>query len=119
MSAIAGKITWVLRGLVLFTFLGVIVPLALLPITTSVPTCIVLGVVAGIVALAIAAVMASQVFASTLAITYTKGRLLPKSIVVLEQVTLNGSKQWITIRSKNRSNAVLLYLAVQVAVSSR
>jgi hypothetical protein len=93
MSTIAGKITWVLRCLVLLALLGVLVPLALLPVTSSVPTRIALGAVAGLFALAILAVAVSQAFASTPAITDTGGRPLPNSIAVLEQVRLNGSKQ--------------------------
>ena len=33
---------------------------------------------------------------------------MPGSIATLEQVTLNGSQQWITIRGKNVHNPVLL-----------
>ena len=52
----------------------------------------------------------SQVHAATPAITGANGQPLAGSIATLEQVTLNGSRQWITIRGKNTHNPVLLFL---------
>lgn len=56
------------------------------------------------------AVAWSQWHASTPPILGADGQSLPGSIATMEQVTLNGSQQWITIRGKNTHNPVLLYL---------
>lgn len=56
------------------------------------------------------AALGSQARASTQPILGQDGRPLPGSIATLEQVTLNGSKQWITIRGTNAHNPVLLFL---------
>lgn len=55
-------------------------------------------------------VFGSQWHASTPPILGANGQPLPGSIATLEQVTLNGSQQWITIRGKNVHSPVLLYL---------
>jgi pimeloyl-ACP methyl ester carboxylesterase len=52
----------------------------------------------------------SQLHAATPAITSANGQSVPGSIASMEQVTLNGSQQWITIRGKNTHNPVLLFL---------
>jgi pimeloyl-ACP methyl ester carboxylesterase len=52
----------------------------------------------------------SQAHAATPAITGANGQPVPGSIATMEQVTLNGSHQWITIRGKNAHNPVLLFL---------
>jgi pimeloyl-ACP methyl ester carboxylesterase len=52
----------------------------------------------------------SQLHAATPAIAGANGQPLAGSIATLEQVTLNGSRQWITIRGKNAQNPVLLFL---------
>lgn len=57
------------------------------------------------------AVWLSQLYAYTPAIVDTQGQPLPNSIAVMETVELNGSQQWITIRSQNVNNPVLLFLA--------
>ncbi|SRR6266487_230952 len=54
----------------------------------------------------------SQWHASTPPILGTDGKILPGSIATLEQVTLGGSQQWITIRGKSAHNPVLLYLGI-------
>ena len=56
------------------------------------------------------AVVGSQWHASTPPILGANGQPLPGSIATLEQVTLNGSQQWITIRGTNTHNPVLLFL---------
>ena len=56
------------------------------------------------------AVVGSQWHASTPPILGANGQPLPGSIATLEQVTLNGSQQWITIRGTNIHNPVLLFL---------
>jgi pimeloyl-ACP methyl ester carboxylesterase len=56
-------------------------------------------------------VIASQAFAMTPPITGADGKPLPGSIASLEQVTLNGSRQWITIRGKDATKPVILFLA--------
>jgi pimeloyl-ACP methyl ester carboxylesterase len=52
----------------------------------------------------------SQARAATPPIVGSNSQPLPGSIATLEQVTLNGSHQWITIRGKNTHNPVLLFL---------
>lgn len=65
----------------------------------------------GVAAVSVAAVWLSQLYAYTPAIVDAQGRPLPNSIAVMETVTLNGSQQWITMRSKDVNNPVLLFLA--------
>ena len=52
----------------------------------------------------------SQLHAATPAIVGANAQPLSGSIATLEQVTLNGSQQWISIRGKNAHNPVLLFL---------
>jgi pimeloyl-ACP methyl ester carboxylesterase len=66
---------------------------------------------AGIFAVALLSVVTSQTFATTPPITGADGQPLPGSIATLEQVTLNGSRQWISIRGKDTTRPVLLFLA--------
>ena len=66
---------------------------------------------AGLLVAAILAIAASQVFAMTPPILGADGKPLPGSIARLEQVTLNGSQQWISIRGKDTTKPVLLFLA--------
>ena len=117
------------RILALLVALILCIPVFLLPIATNVPALvwivlIVLAVgfiglqfrrraaaLAGSLLVCILAVLASQFFAATPAITGADGKPLPGSIAVLEQVTLNGSKQWISIRGKDVNKPVLLFLA--------
>ncbi|HEY9076161.1 MAG TPA: alpha/beta hydrolase [Anaerolineaceae bacterium] len=66
---------------------------------------------AGVFLVGVLAVFASQAFAMTPPITSPDGTPLPGSIASLEQVTLNGSKQWISIRGKDTRQPVLLFLA--------
>jgi pimeloyl-ACP methyl ester carboxylesterase len=56
------------------------------------------------------AVVGSQWHASTPPILGANGQPLPGSIATMEQVTLNGSQQWITIRGTNIHHPVLLWL---------
>jgi pimeloyl-ACP methyl ester carboxylesterase len=72
----------------------------------------VLGFYGGLVAVAVLAVWLSQRFAATPPITDDDSQPLPNSIATLEQVTLGGSKQWITIRGHDVNNPVLLYLGI-------
>jgi pimeloyl-ACP methyl ester carboxylesterase len=58
----------------------------------------------------VGATLGSQWHASTPPILGANGQPLSGSIAELEQVTLNGSQQWITIRGKNVHNPVLLFL---------
>ncbi len=124
-----------LRILVSILIALAMIPVALLPISTTVPPSIlilfamaevalwvavfrlsftvrvVLAELAGFVAIALLAIVASQVFASTPPILDANGKPLPNSIAVLETVKLGGSEQWITIRGKDSRNPVLLFLA--------
>jgi len=112
-----------------------IIPVALLPISTTVPPSIqilfamaevallmavfrlgftvrvVLAELTGFIAIALLAIFASQLFASTPPILDALGQPSPNSIAVLEKVKLGGSNQWITIRGKDSRNPVLLFLA--------
>ncbi len=126
--------TWLLAVVVLLLALILALPVVLLFVGTSVPLVIsvilaladlmLLGALltsrsllvslvsfGGIVGVSILAIIFSQTFASTPAILDAQGQPLPNSVTSLEQVTLGGSEQWITIRGKDVSNPVLLFLA--------
>jgi len=109
-------------------------PVLLLPFTTAVPSWLWIGLIfgelllfgflmgrattlltlvavyGGTVALGVLAIAASQLFAATPVIYDEMGEPLAGSIASLEQVNLNGSAQWITVRGRDRANPVLLYL---------
>jgi pimeloyl-ACP methyl ester carboxylesterase len=57
------------------------------------------------------AVAVSQAFASTPPITDAQGNPLSGSIATLEKVDLNGSQQWISVRGRDITQPVLLFLA--------
>lgn len=128
-----GAICAWLAGVLLYVVL--LIPVVLLPVSTSVPTwCwvvlllvdLALGVyllrarwsvakpagMVGVILVAALAVMTSQVFAATPAITTADGRPVSNSIAVLEKVVLNGTEQWITIRGRDTRNPVLLNLGM-------
>lgn len=65
-----------------------------------------------LIAIDFSAIVASQLFSATPPIMDGKGGSSDGSIAVMEQVELNGSKQWITIRGKNAKNPLLLYLGI-------
>lgn len=67
---------------------------------------------AGMLLLDAVAVIASQGFAATPGIVDDGGAPVPGSIAVLEQVELNGSTQWITIRGRDRTRPILLHLGM-------
>ena len=69
------------------------------------------GAALGGVALALLTVAASQIAAYTPAIADAQGRPVPGSLATLEQVRLNGTDEWISIRARNPANPVLLWLA--------
>lgn len=58
-----------------------------------------------------ALIAVSQFTASTPRIMDENGNLLENSIAELKQLKLNGKKQWISIRGRNKNNPVLLFLA--------
>lgn len=65
----------------------------------------------GMIGIAALAVVLSQTMATTPPITDGDGRMIPGSIASLEQVELNGSQQWVSIRGHNPDLPVLLFLA--------
>jgi pimeloyl-ACP methyl ester carboxylesterase len=70
-----------------------------------------LAVVLAILVVALGtATVGSQLHAATPPILGANGQPLPGSIASMEQVTLNGSRQWITIRGKSVHHPVLLFL---------
>lgn len=128
-------LAWIGRILVGILCLLLCLPMALLPNATAVPAwiwlplgaasaalfiaqfllkpawkaiCVPLG---GLLVCVILAVVVSQAFATTPPITDENGRPLEGSIAVLERVPLNGSQQWISIRGKDTSKPILLFLA--------
>jgi pimeloyl-ACP methyl ester carboxylesterase len=123
---------WLL-GVLLFLLL--LIPVALLPVSTAVPPWVwillLVGDLAlgfwllrsrrplatttgfgGMVLVAATAVVTSQLFAATPLITDADGQPLPNSIATLEKVTLNGTEQWVTIRGRDTRNPVLLNLGM-------
>ncbi|MCB0072381.1 MAG: alpha/beta fold hydrolase, partial [Caldilineaceae bacterium] len=72
---------------------------------------LVTGVIVGAIATSVVAVWLSQVYATTPPITDARGNVVPGSIATLEQVELNGSRQWVSIRGHDVDNPVLLFLA--------
>lgn len=113
----------VLPVLLLFVFTGVspLVTVALLLVDVALivvllkldPSPVVVGgVIAGLLGVSILAVFLSQLLARTPPIADAQGNPLPNSIAVLEQVTLNGTEQWITIRGKDVNKPILLNLGM-------
>jgi pimeloyl-ACP methyl ester carboxylesterase len=124
------------RAFLLILTLLLCLPVALLPIGTLVPTWMwallavadllfivaifwlkwsrgaVLSSLFGVLLVTAVAVVVSQVYAGTPPITGPDGKPLPGSIATLEQVELNGSQQWISIRGVNAENPVLLNLGM-------
>ena len=72
---------------------------------------LVTGVIVGALVTSAVAVWLSQVYATTPPITDAQGNVIPGSIATLEQVELNGSRQWVSIRGHDAGNPVLLFLA--------
>lgn len=125
-------------GRVLTAILSIVfvLPIIILPISTSVPAriWIPLGImnlvlivmqfrtvpiwrgttigITGMIVVIILAIIPSQVFAATHPITDANGKHLPNSIALLEKVNLNGSEQWITIRGQDVSKPILLNLGM-------
>ena len=65
----------------------------------------------GVCAVMVSAVLISQAYAMTPPITDAQGKVVDGSIATLEKVELNGSQQWISIRGKDASKPILLFLA--------
>jgi CubicO group peptidase (beta-lactamase class C family)/pimeloyl-ACP methyl ester carboxylesterase len=70
------------------------------------------GLLLGVLAVSTLAVWLSQAYATTPPIVDAAGKPIPNSIATLEKVTLGGSEQWITIRGKDVTKPVLLYLGI-------
>ncbi len=128
-SNLARKIGWgILEFLGRLVVLVIALPVILLPWATSVPMWIWLplilidlalvvapmrfnqpviygAAVVGIIVMSIVGIIASHVF------TFTPPIAGANSIAVLEKVKLGGSEQWITIRGKDKTKPVLLFLA--------
>lgn len=96
-------------GVFLIVADGVVLSVAL----RRMPTCTAktLMLVGGFAVVAVSTIALSQIWATTPPIRGPDGNPLPGSIAVLEQIELNGSRQWITIRGQDRTNPVLLFLA--------
>lgn len=71
---------------------------------TSIRLCLLLAVTVGWVAY-------TQAAAHTPAIRDAQGKVLEGSLAKLECLELNGRKQWISIRARDKNNPVLLFLA--------
>jgi pimeloyl-ACP methyl ester carboxylesterase len=137
LSGPAQKILSVLsRILVLLAAVLIFIPVALLPLTTSVPKPLwivlllmdaalvmlqfrlkplrvgIMASLAGFVLVSLLGVVFSQVFAATPPILGADGNPLPGSIASLEKVELNGSEQWITLRGRDLTKPVLLNLGM-------
>lgn len=135
-SRVVRTIAWALgRSLAFLVALGLCLPIVLLPMSTAVPAllwvilalaalvCLFLqfrlapawlGIavsLAGTLGVSIGAVVVSQFFTLTPPITDAGGQTIPGSIATLEQVELNGSRQWISIRGQEANHPVLLFLA--------
>jgi pimeloyl-ACP methyl ester carboxylesterase len=65
----------------------------------------------GLVVVGILAVLISQAYTFTPPIIDANGNEVPGSIATLEKVETNGSEQWISIRTKDVNNPILLFLA--------
>lgn len=135
MNSLYAIARWLGVALIAILSILLLLPLLLLPIASSVPwwlwlplaildaACIYAafrlldgwqrpaGLLAGLLLIALAAVYLSQALASTPAIVGADGKPLPGSIATLEQVELNGSMQWISIRGHDQQKPVLLFLA--------
>jgi pimeloyl-ACP methyl ester carboxylesterase len=126
---------WILSAVAVILALILALPVPLLFIGTGVPVLLAIALAAadigiivwllrpertlpvlavglgGILLVSVIAVWLSQAFAMTPPIRGANGEILPNSIASLETVTLGGSEQWLTIRGKDTSNPVLLFLA--------
>ena len=129
-------VSFFICGLAILTAILLFLPVILLPLSTSVPALvwIILALAnavlillvfrlspawqgitigpAGMTLIGFTAVIASQNFAATLPITDVNSKPLPGSIVTLEEVNLNGTEQWITIRGHDVNKPVLLNLGM-------
>ncbi|PKN82907.1 MAG: alpha/beta hydrolase [Chloroflexi bacterium HGW-Chloroflexi-4] len=65
----------------------------------------------GTLLIAVLSVLVSKWYAMTPPITDQAGNVIAGSIATLEKVELNGSQQWISIRGKDASKPLLLFLA--------
>ncbi len=65
----------------------------------------------GFLLLGVTSVGLSQITAYTPPIVDAAGNPVPGSIATLETVTLNGTREWISIRGTSTANPVLLFLA--------
>jgi hypothetical protein len=130
--------TALLRMLTLLALLLLALPVAVLPISSKAPApvwitlaLVVVSLVillfryhwhwtlravgatlAGKALIIIVATAASQIYAATPPITGTDGNPPSGSIATLEEITLNGSWQWITIRGQDETKPILLNLGM-------
>lgn len=132
----SSRLIFFIRGLAILIVILLLLPVILLPLTTSVPAwvwitlalvdvillilqfrlsplrrSIALGL-AGMVLVDLIAIGASQLLAATPPILDSNGKPIPSSIAILEKVNLNGTEQWITIRGHDADKPILLNLGM-------
>lgn len=69
------------------------------------------GIIFAGVGLSALAFLASDRYAATPTIKDLQGEIIPESVASLERVQLGDTDQWITVRSKDKNNPILLFLA--------
>lgn len=105
-----GPIPWTITLLFAAGWLGLLV-LLVLGVRRFHSGSIVMTATVGVLGLSLATVVVSQRSAYTPPIVDAQGKAVPGSIAILEQVPINGTMQWISIRGTRTDRPVLLWLA--------